>query len=169
MSSSTERILAGLIGKPFGMRGHVTVRVESDDPDRFVPGARFPGPDGADLVVDDVREADKGIHLRFAGYHTRDAAESLRGHRLTIAASERRELGEGEFWPDQLVGLSAISGDGTVLGEVTALVEGHAQDRLRIRAVSGSEYEVPFVSDLIPDVDVERGTVTVAVIPGLID
>ncbi|HEY5652637.1 MAG TPA: ribosome maturation factor RimM [Acidimicrobiia bacterium] len=169
MSSSTDRVIVGLIGKPFGMGGHVTVRVESDDPDRFHPGARFPGPAGDVLVVDEVREAEKGIHLRFAGHHTREAAESLRGHELTIDAAERRALSDGEYWPDQLIGLRVIEPTGGEIGIVVDFVEGHAQDRLKIRAEDGREFEVPFVFDLVPDVDLGAATVTIQPIPGLTD
>lgn len=169
MSSSTERVLVGLIGKPFGLDGHVTVRVETDDPDRFVPGARFPGPSGRVLVVDDVRPADKGIHLRFEGHHTRAEAESLRGHELTIDPRDRRQLDAGEFWPDELVGLDVVSIDGSPIGKVVGFIEGHAQDRLDVQTPNGERFDVPFVYDLVPSVDVESGIVTVISIPGLTD
>ncbi len=151
------------------MGGHVTVRVESDVAERFVPGARFPGPAGDDLLVDDVRDAERGIHLRFEGHHTREAAESLRGLELTIDAAQRRTLDEGEYWPDELVGLRAIDPSGGEIGIITDFVEGHAQDRLRIRTGDGREFEVPFVLDLVPDVDLEAATVTIQPIPGLTD
>jgi 16S rRNA processing protein RimM len=145
------------------------VRVETDDPDRFVPGAGFPGPDGEDLVVDDVRPADKGIHLRFEGHHTRAAAETLRGHQLTIDAADRRHLDEGEYWPDELIGLDVVVADGRPVGRVSGFVEGHAQDRLEIATAAGERFEVPFVQDLVPVVDLDSGTVTINAIPGLID
>lgn len=167
MSSSTERILVGLIGKPFGLDGHVTVRVETDDPDRFVVGAEFPGPSGAPLVVDDVRPADKGIHLRFEAHHTRRAAESLRGHQLTIDPADRRPLDEDEYWPDELVGLGVVSTDGDQIGTVVGFIEGHAQARLDVTTEDGRRFEIPFVYDLVPEVDLESGTVTVNPIPGL--
>jgi 16S rRNA processing protein RimM len=169
LSSSTERVLVGLIGKPFGLEGHVTVRVETDDPDRFVLGAEFPGPHGEALVVDDVRAADKGIHLRFRGHHTRLAAESLRGHELTIDAADRRQLEDDEFWPDELVGLSVVDTAGVRLGTVVGFIEGHAQDRLDVSTEDGRRFEVPFVYDLVPAVDLETGTLTVNPIPGLTD
>jgi 16S rRNA processing protein RimM len=169
LSSSTERILVGLIGKPFGLEGHVTVRVETDDPDRFVPGAEFPGPRGETLVVEDVRPAEKGIHLRFVGYHTRADAESLRGHELTIDSADRRQLEDDEFWPEELVGLSVVAPDGARLGTVVGFIEGHAQDRLEVAAEDGRRFEVPFVYDLVPSVDLDSETVTVNAIPGLTD
>lgn len=169
MSSSTERVLVGLIGKPYGLDGHVTVRVETDDPDRFVPGAEFPGPSGDALVIDDVRPADKGIHLRFEGYRTRSDAESLRGYELTIDFAERRQLEDDEFWPDELVGLRVVGTDGSTLGTVVRFVEGHAQDRLEVSTADGRRFEVPFVHDLVPTVDLKAGTLTVNAIPGLTD
>lgn len=169
MSSSIERILVGLIGKPYGLDGHVTVRVETDDPDRFVAGAEFPGPAGGTLVVDDVRPAEKGIHLRFEGHHTRSAAESLRGHELTIDPADRRQLADDEFWPEDLIGLRVVATDGTPLGEVVGFIEGHAQDRLDVSTADGTRFEVPFVYDLVPTVDLEAGTVAVNAIPGLTD
>jgi 16S rRNA processing protein RimM len=169
LSSSTERILVGLIGKPHGLEGHVTVRVETDDPDRFVRGAEFPGPGDETLVVDDVRPAEKGIHLRFEGHHTRGAAERLRGHALTIDPADRRRLEDGEFWPEDLLGLDVVDTEGAPIGEVVGFIEGHAQDRLEVATVDGKRFEVPFVYDLVPSVDIEAGTVTVHAIPGLTD
>lgn len=169
LSSSTDPVLVGLIGKPFGMDGHVTVRVESDDPERFVVGAEFPGIDGGTLVVENVRPADKGIHLRFVGYHTRDSAEKLRGHSLTVPEEERRQLDKDEFWPDELIGLRVQDAEGESRGVVSDYVEGAAQDRLLITSDSGLKFEVPFVLALVPEVDVAGGTVTINAIDGLTD
>lgn len=169
MSSSTERITVGLIGKPFGLDGHVTVRVETDDESRFAPGSRFPGPDGTELVVDDVRDAERGILLRFEGRHTRDRAEALRGHVLTISLDDRRELAEDEFWPDELVGLVVVDEGGERIGVVTSVIEGPAQDRLAVRTTGSRDIEIPFVAAIVLDVDLEDRLVTIDAIPGLID
>lgn len=151
------------------MDGHVTVRVESDDPDRFVIGAEFPGIEGDTLIVDNVRPADKGIHLRFVGHHSRDAAERLRGHELTVGVDERRQLAEDEYWPDQLVGLTVLDESGESVGIVSEFVEGAAQDRLRISPDAGVPFEIPFVQPLVPDVDLDDGTITIVRLDGLTD
>jgi 16S rRNA processing protein RimM len=94
------------------------------------------------------------------------AAEAIRGN--DVMAVERRELGENEYWPEDLVGLDARDPDGKGLGKVSALVTGGAQDRLVIEG-EGTRFEVPFVTELVPDVDLAGGFVVVNPIEGLIE
>ena len=169
MSSSTDRIVVGLIGKPFGLNGHVTVRVESDDEDRFSVGSEFPGPGDSVLVVDDVRDAERGIVLRFEHHHSRARAEELRGHVLTISVDERRELDEDEFWPDELVAMDVVDETGERIGVVTAVIEGPAQERLAVRTTAGREVEIPFVAAIVRNVDLDERVVTIEALPGLIE
>ena len=57
---------------------------------------------------------------------------------------------------------------GTALGEVKAVVHGAAQDLLSVRTADGRDALVPFVSALVPEVDLEAGRVVVANRPGLV-
>jgi 16S rRNA processing protein RimM len=88
---------------------------------------------------------------------------------LTIDASDRRQLEDDEFWPDDLVGLSVVDTGGFRLGTVVGFIEGHAQNRLDVSTEDGRRFEVPFVHELVPSVDRETGTITVNAIPGLTD
>jgi 16S rRNA processing protein RimM len=58
--------------------------------------------------------------------------------------------------------------DGTPLGEVKALVHGSAQDLLTVRTTDGRDALVPFVSALVPEVDLAAGRLVVADRPGLV-
>jgi 16S rRNA processing protein RimM len=93
------------------------------------------------------------------------AAEAIRGN--DVIATERRELGENEYWPEDLVGLEVRDTDGSHVGQVATLITGGAQDRLVIDAADG-RFEVPFVAALVPEVDVAGGVVVIATIEGLI-
>lgn len=122
----------------------------TDDPARFVPGSRLSTGDGWVLVV--VRSSpyrDRGLVVAFEGHLDRADAERLRGVELFAEAATRRHLEADEFWPDQLVGLTAVDPEGSVLGEVTAVEFGPAQDRLVITTGDGIEVLVPFVSALV--------------------
>ncbi len=146
----------------------MVVRSESDDPTRFVRGASILFPDGSSRVISSARTTDKGLLVRFDGVVDRDGAESLRGSELFVAPDARRQLEIDEYWPDELIGLEVFSaGSGERLGIVVDYVEGGAQDRLGIEGAAG-RFEVPFVRDLVPEVDVDDRRITVNDIAGLI-
>lgn len=144
--------MVGRIGRPHGVRGEVTVLLESDDPAAFAPGADLQTDGGRHLtVVGSSPYRDRGRIVHFAGIIDRGEAEALRGAIVTMAAGARRILGEGEFWADDLIGLRAIAPSGDTLGEVTGVDFGVGQDRLTITTPDGRAVLVPFVSELVGD------------------
>jgi len=169
LNSSTDgRIPVGRVAKPHGVRGEVAVQLLTDHPDRFVPGTIFPGEAGAPpLVVATARSHHGRLLVRFEGIEDRDQAESLRGALLLIPVAERRELGLDEFWPESLAGLRASSVQGEHLGTVTGVITGEAQDRLVVETGPGARVEVPFVSEIVLDVDEAAGTVVIDAPEGL--
>ena len=143
----------GRIGKPHGLRGAVTI-VPEGDPAAFVGGSVMTTDVGGELVVRSAtRYRDRGLVVSFVGVESREMAEGLRGIVLSVAASSRRPLGEGEFWADDLVGKIAVAPDGTVLGTVTGVDFGVGQDRIAVSTPAGAEVLVPFVAALVGDPD----------------
>lgn len=122
---------------------------------------------GSPLTVQKAQDGGSQMLVRFAEVGDRTAAETLTGTSLFIDASDRRPLDDGEYWPDDLVGLTAVSPTGVALGQVEAVIEGAAQFRIVIRG-SGGPFEVPFVAELIPEVDLEAGRIVIADLPGLV-
>lgn len=170
-------VVVGRIGKPHGIRGEVTLDVRTDEPDRrFAPGTtlRAEAPAGADrrptaLTVERARWHQSTLLVTFEELADRNAAEAVRGTVLfaTIGHDETPEDPE-EYYDHQLVGLAVVDLDGTPLGEVKAVVHGSAQDLLTVRTPDGRDALVPFVSALVPEVDLESGRVVVADRPGLV-
>jgi len=169
-------VVVGRIGKPHGIRGEVTVDVRSDEPERrYADGAVLlvEAPRGSafaarTLTVSRTRWHQGVLLATFAELTDRTAAESARGVvlRAVVAADETPEDPD-EFYDHQLVGLAVYDVDGTHLGEVAGLTHG-AQDLLRVRTLDRREALVPFVSALVPEVDVAGGRVVVADRPGLV-
>lgn len=143
---------------------------ETDNPARFVGRARFRSDlaDFPSLVVSETSKTAKGgLILHFAGVTDRARAELLVGASLLIDHDDRRVLDEGEYWPDDLEGLAVVI-DGERAGVISAVVMG-PQTRLAVALDDGTTFEVPFVPELVPEVDVEGGYVVVAPIEGLIN
>lgn len=161
------------IGKPHGIRGEVTVQVFTDDPEtRFAPGASLVlrgGPAGAPaaLTVSRARWNKQILVVAFAESPDRNTAETLRGAQLFAAPLE--EVEDDEWYEDDLLDLE-VHVDGARVGVVTGLVTGDVQDRLQVRLDDGgAEALVPFVEEIVPEVDVEAGVVTLTPPPGLLE
>lgn len=140
---------------------------ETDNPDRFASGAVLLTGSKATLTVDRSQTRGRTLLVRFVGVADRTAAEAIVGESLYVDANERRALADDEFWPDELVGLIVFSTSGTEVGVVADVIEGSAQYRLVIHGPAG-DFEVPFVAELVPSVDIAAGALEVSELPGLI-
>jgi len=169
--------VVGRIGRPHGVRGLATIEVRTDDPDlRFVPGTALttdPPERGPITVVGRkwhsgtllLQLADSSGHV----YETREDVEALRNTLLLVPVSDLPAIEDPDsFYDHQLVGLAARLPDGTALGAVTA-VRHEAQDLLVVRRAEGGELLVPFVSAIVPTVDLDGGFVVVDPPEGLLD
>jgi 16S rRNA processing protein RimM len=165
------QVVVARIGKAHGLRGEVTVQVLTGAPDeRFVPGATFatePATAGP-LVLRSARDHNGILLLGFENTGDRRGAEALRG--IKLLADVLEDAGDGETWYERdLVGLKAVTVGGVDVGEVTALESRPAQDLLVLRLPDGREALVPFVTAIVPQVDIEGGRVVLDPPPGLLD
>ncbi|MEO5852238.1 MAG: ribosome maturation factor RimM [Nocardioides sp.] len=170
-------VVVGRIGKPHGLKGELTIDVRTDEPEhRFAAGTalRAEPPTGSASRLREVTVARSRWHQQtllvdFEEIEGRTAAEAARGVVLyaTLPPEATPEDPE-EYYDHQLVGLAAYDEAGAHLGELTAVTHGSAQDLLTIRTPDGRDTLVPFVSALVPEVDLAAGRVVVADRPGLV-
>jgi 16S rRNA processing protein RimM len=172
-----DEVVVARVGRPHGVRGEVSVELRTDEPERrFADGAvldvRHAGPLPAgvppQLTVTGSRSHQDRLLLTFAEVGDRTVAESLRGVLLvTDVAGEKPEDPE-EFYDHQLVGLSVVTTTGDEAGTVADVLHSGGQDLLVVDRGDGSEALVPFVSALVPEVDLTARRVVVADRPGLL-
>jgi 16S rRNA processing protein RimM len=165
-------LVVGRIGHAHGVKGEVSVEVRTDDPDRrYAVGSvlatdpRERGP----LTVEGARAHHGRLLVRFAGVEDRTAAEALRGTLLVVDSADVGETAEDEWWDHDLVGLTAVTTDGRTLGAVADVVHVPGSPLLSVVDEEGREVLVPFVADIVPEVDVAGGRLVVDPPPGLLD
>ncbi|RAX49921.1 ribosome maturation factor RimM [Arthrobacter sp. AQ5-05] len=164
------RLQVARIGKPHGIRGEVTVQVLTDAPeDRFVPGAVFEveHPSIKQLTVEGARWNKEILLLAFEELLDRNTAETVRGAKLFIDTEEVEDDSEG-WYEHELVDLEARVDD-KVVGKVTALRTGNVQDLLVVESTAGDEIYVPFVEDIVPEVNIEGGYIMLTPPAGLFE
>ncbi len=150
------------IGKPHGLRGEVTVRLHTDEPEaRFFVGAviKTEAESGSgvprELTIASTRVHNGVWLLTFEEIDDRTGAEGLRGTRL-VTVEVTPAADEEAFYEDDLVGLEARDPAGVVVGTVTGLDIGPAQDRLVLTLTDGVTAYVPFVKHMVPTVEADH-------------
>lgn len=165
------QVVVARIGKAHGLRGEVTVQVLTASPDeRFAAGATFvtePAEAGP-LVLRSARDHNGILLLGFEHTDDRSGAELLRGIKLLSDVLEDDD-DEDTWYERDLVGLKAVTIGGEEVGEVTGLQSRPAQDLLVVRLTDGREALLPFVTAIVPQVDIEGGRVVLDPPAGLLD
>ena len=73
-----------------------------------------------------------------------------------------------EYYDHQLVGLHVVTTEDEPVGVLHEVIHGSAQDLLSVKAPDGREILIPFVSQLVPLVDVPNQRIVVEDRPGLL-
>jgi 16S rRNA processing protein RimM len=168
-----QQLRVGRLTKAHGLKGAIKLELYTDDPEhRFVPGAEFSlqvptgSPwHGKTLTLAELRWYNGHPVGFFEGVSDRTEAETLIKAILWV---DQDDSVEDDAWYDhQLVGLRVLR-EGAVVGTIARVDHLPAQDLLAVKTASG-EVLVPFVSAIVPEVDVAGGTVTVTPPIGLFE
>jgi 16S rRNA processing protein RimM len=170
------QLRVGRLTKAHGLKGAIKLELYTDEPDRrFVPGAVFAlqvptgSPwHGKTLELDELKWYNGHPVAFFKDVPDRTVAESLVKAILWVDHDPAEPSTDENAWYDhQLVGLSVLR-DGAAVGTVTAIDHFPAQDLLTVTTETG-DVLVPFVTAIVPAVDIEAGTLTVTPPPGLFE
>lgn len=167
-----DLVAVGRIGPARGVRGDVFVEPWTDDPAaRFAAGAmlRTEPIEAGPLTVEVTNFAGSKLVVHFAGVDHRTAAARLHGVQLMVPASERAPLDDpDEFYASDLIGLMARTVAGAELGPVRDVVNLAGAEYLVLES-EGHEQLVPFVTAIVPTVDIARGLVVLEPPEGLFE
>lgn len=168
---STMELMIGRVVKSHGIRGEVSVESTTDEPEiRFAIGEVLHGRQANkehELTVKSVRVHKQRLLITFEEIADRTAADSLRGTRF-FAAPLEAEDDDGGFYDHELEGLTVLR-DGEVIGEVTGVTHGPTQSLLEVELSGGKQALVPFVEEIVPEVDLDAGTCTITPPEGLLE
>ncbi|MGI5445743.1 ribosome maturation factor RimM [Streptomyces sp. CA-243310] len=167
------QLVVARIGRAHGIKGEVTVEVRTDEPElRLGPGAVLqtePASAGP-LTIETGRVHSGRLLLRFAGVKDRTGAEALR-NTLLIADVDPAELPEepDEYYDHQLMDLDVVLEDGTEVGRITEISHLLSQDLFIVERPDGTEVMIPFVEEIVAEIDLEEQRCVITPPPGLID
>ncbi|MEI8065986.1 MAG: ribosome maturation factor RimM [Actinomycetes bacterium] len=165
-------LVVGRIGRAHGVLGEATIEVRTDSPEeRFALGSVLVTEPsiGGPLTITSARVHNGILLLGFQGVNDRNQVENLRDT-ILLAEVDVNAAGEDEddFHVLQLIDCDVVTSAGVELGKVTDVIALPGQDLLSIAGNNG-EILIPFVYELVPDVDIANKRITVVPPEGLID
>lgn len=169
----TGPVLVARIGAAHGIKGEVRIKAFTADPAALAGYGPLQAPDGRRFEIETLRPAagtsPDMLVVRLKGVRDRNAAEALNGLDLLVPRDRLPAPEDDDFYHADLIGLAAVTPDGTSLGTVVAVPNYGAGDLLEIAPKSGATVLVPFTHAVVPEVDIAGGRVVVDPPVGLLD
>ena len=157
-----KKIQVGWIQNTHGIKGELKVRSETDFPNiHFKKGKKLYLDDQKELLISSSRLQKEMYLLQFVGYQDINLVQDWKGKGLYIDQNDQVHLKKGEYYRHQLIGLSVISENGSLVGTILAVEETlGAQNNLRVKTEK-KEVLYPFIPSFIDRVDQEERKVYV--------
>lgn len=170
-------LAVGRVVKPHGVRGELVVDVLTDSPDlRFAAGSVLDlqwrtGTSGARRITIAAARPHAGrLLVRAEEVDGRDAAEQVRGALLTVSRDVLEPTDDpDEFHDLDLEGLRVLATTGEHIGVVREVVHTPAGELLAVDTDERRGVLVPFVGEIVPEIDVAAGHLVVDPPEGLLD
>ncbi|MFC2950132.1 ribosome maturation factor RimM [Virgibacillus sediminis] len=164
----------GKIVNTHGIRGDVKVLRISDFEDRFDTGKKVYIADENDaqpqVLTIAAHRQHKGFDLiRFEGYENINDVEQFKGKNLKISEDQLTELEENEFYYHEIIGCEVYTSSGDMLGVIKEILSPGANDVWVVKQPKGKEILLPYIEEVVKDVDVEAKKVTIEPMEGLLD
>ena len=162
-------LLVGVVGAARGLKGEVRVKSFTANPADIGSYGELTNEAGNVCYKIKVTGKHKeSVLARIEGVEDRTAAENVRGLKLFVRREQMPKLEEDEFYFSELVGLDAVLVDGKKWGRVVLADDFGAGPVLEVALASGDNEMVPFTLDVVPEVNLEKGLITVIPPEGLL-
>ena len=163
-----EKIKIGTIVNAVGIKGEVRVYNYSDAIDIYENTPEIYV--GEELLrVENVRPQKNMVVLKFEGINDRNAAEKCKGTDLFVTEDDLPELPEGEFYVREMIGMSVVEEDGSLIGTVSNVITDRAQSIIEVERENARPALIPYVDQFVLDIDKDSRQITVRLIEGLLD
>jgi len=156
-------LIVGRFGRPHGLKGYISVYSFTQPNSNILNysnwvvsdrGSRTP------LKVLSYEQHTRFIAVLIEGYEDRNLVSQLTNLEIAVPRESLPELGSGEYYWNQLIGMSVVNIQGETLGTVTDLIATGANDVLVV--TGDARYLIPFLLDkVVHNVSLEKKEIIV--------
>ena len=88
--------------------------------------------------------------------------------KITMDQLADDELDENEYYHFEIKDCEVYSEEGELIGVVTDILETGANDVWEVKAESGKKYYIPYIEDVVKEIDVDEKKIIIHVMEGLL-
>ena len=167
----TKYLEIGQIVNTFGIKGMVKIKPFTDDINRFdrLKKIYISNKNGKkEYQIQEIKYHKNMVLMKLEGIDTPEQADLLRQSYLLVDRADEEPLEEGVYYIVDLLGLEVYTDDNKLLGKVEDIFNTGSNDIYVVKDEMGKQILLPGIPDVLKNVDLEKGKITVHLIPGLI-
>ncbi|KAA9025899.1 ribosome maturation factor RimM [Niallia endozanthoxylica] len=163
----------GKIVNTHGIKGEVRVISKTDFADErykkgntlflFKQGILEP----IELIVKTHRNHKNFDLLSFEGYDDINQIETFKEGMLKVPENQLGELDEDEYYFHEIIDCTVITDEGEELGKVKEILTPGANDVWVVKG-KGKEHLIPYIEDVVKEIDVNEKRIIISPIEGLL-
>ncbi|MBD8068322.1 ribosome maturation factor RimM [Bacillus sp. PS06] len=164
----------GKIVNTHGIKGEVRVISKTDFADEryrvgndlylFLPEQKEP----LHVVVKSHRTHKQFDLLEFEGYSDVNLVERFKNAIIKVPEEQLTDLNDGEYYFHQIIGCTVITDTGDEIGKITEILTPGANDVWVIKGKNGKEILIPYIDDIVKQINIEEKMITIEVMEGLL-
>lgn len=165
--------LIGKIVNTHGIRGEVRVEQITDFSERFAVGNQVyivPKNQPPIPVTIASHRLHKQYHLlRFEGFDHIDDVEPFKQADLKITEADLSDLPEGEYYYHEIIGCQMYTTNEEYIGVVVDIFPTGANDVWVIERENGKEALIPYIQEVVKEIDLSTKKIYIELMEGLLD
>jgi 16S rRNA processing protein RimM len=168
-----EFLRVGQLVNTHGIRGEVKIKVNTDFPEqRFALGKKMwlthsTLPEAIPLTITHVRTHKSSFLVRFQEWNNINQAEPFKGGWFVVSLDDEAVDEDDGFYIHQIIGCHVVTTDGEQVGIVKDILTLPANDVWVVERDGAKELLLPYITDIVKEVDVSKHQITIEWMEGL--
>ncbi|XJS09715.1 ribosome maturation factor RimM [Aerococcaceae bacterium WGS1372] len=164
----------GRIVNSFGIKGEFKIIADTDFPEeRFAKGAELSIIDNntavRSLTVENSRLSKGTYIIKFKEINNINEVEPYKNMWLAVREDQQQSLEEHEFYYHEIIGLTVKTTEGKEIGMIKDILDLGSNDVWVIQRHKAKDALIPYIEDVVKEVNIEEGLVIIELMEGLID
>jgi 16S rRNA processing protein RimM len=170
----TKWFNVGKIVNTHGIKGEVRVISSTDFPnERYAKGNTLyifteNESNPTEVVVSSHRVHKNFDLLTFEGYPAVNDVEKFKGSILKVSENQLGSLDEGEFYYHEIIGCTVHSEEGELIGKIKEIIATGANDVWVVGRQGEKDVLIPYIDDVVKEIDTRSKIITIHIMEGLL-